>query len=860
MSDREDPIHNVTFKNNRIGYLHVGDIIYQTSAQETQVVSQDNLPEVLGVPWVRNRSPIISEQVHEKVDGAVNHVSTGKRVVIIGETGIGKSTFVYIVCRRLLELGVKLYTGTPPSNKSNFVFVSDNLPRDKDLLTLLSSLNISVIAASEKNEWPNTQGWSTIDLTKNDYVHATLREVARSAAIEKGVGYTNEGIDLAVEKSNGSPGYLVALVDYLKQSNQQLDKETADRVPSTIYDVEADQLRYTAKSQSLSVMVLYAIANTKGGRLHMDQTSILIARLNELTGESPQKPSNEQNDWAQITYLDRDLYTIKHDTWKDILLKNWGKLEIQTSEPDALIRARNLPIEGILNEVFETSISHLTNWKPESALRLAQVAIENQPRLTEQLINLATATETKLSSTMKPLLMDLAAIVNPVKTNTWLQGLTMQQLNKVKFESDEAPTYMILWCKTALEKENSELLGRSERSVSEQSFLADTKQKLGAAYRWKEEHDEAINCLTEALVLDRELVKRDEQFKETLAKTLTVLGASYREKGMLDKSVDCLKEALRINREYYNKNKMYDIDLARALSDLGSAYWWEGRLDKAIEYLEEALSINREAAKADEYLVADLARTLTILGTSYRERGNLNDAVNSLEEASQKYDELSIKNDRFRYDRGYALYNLGASYWWKGMLNEAVIALKDALKIDRDFADRDVRGVRDLARTLNNLGIAYRWQGSTDKAIQVLEESASYSNKLRDKEKRFKSDLAAYVYVTTLCNLSAAYQQKGMFDKAVEGLSEALSINRPLAEKAGPFRLRLIDVLITLGLVFVGRGKAGDIEGARGLSAEAKELLEKEENQQPRIRLDSPEYVYLVRGQNDLQSLLLATE
>jgi tetratricopeptide (TPR) repeat protein len=828
----------------------------EISASTVKVVSQENLPEVLGVPWVRTRSPIISDQEHEKVDSAVNQVLMGKRVVIIGDAGIGKTTLLYLVCRRLLELDVKLYTGAPPPNMGNFVFVSDNLPRDLNLLTQLSSLNISVIAASRKYEWLNTPGWTAIELTKNDYSVATLREVLSSVAIEKKVGYSNESIDLAVEKSGGSPGYLVALVDYLRQSNHALDKQTASNVPSTIYDVEAEQLSCIAKAQGLSVSVLYAIAKTKQARLHMDQTSILITRLKELKEGISQKTSDKPDAWAQITFRDRDLYTIKHDTWKDLLLVDWKKLRIETSEPDALIEARNLPIENMLEEIFESSISHLANWKTESAIRLAQVAVENQSKLAMQLIELVTTAKGKIPSTMKPLLMDLAAIKNPVMTRTWLQGLTIQRLSEVQLESDEAPSYMILWCEVALEKEDTESPSLMERSNSQISYVSETMQKLGSAYRWKGLQDEAIERLSQALDIYRQLANRDKQFKPNLAKTLTVLGESYREKGMLDKSIECLKEARDINREHCPKNEPRKADLAEALSDLGSAYWWEGRLDQAIECSDEALNIYREMVKTDENLRPDLARTLTILGASYRERGNLTESVDSLEEASSIYDELSHNNDRFRYDHAYVLYNLGAAYWWKGTLDKATDALEDALTIDRDYADKDVRGTRDLARTLNNLGIAYRWQGRTDKAIETLEEARYNSRKLTDKEGHFKSDIAAYVYVTTLCNLSAAYHRKGMmFDKAVKGLKEALDINRAIAEKGGPFILGLIDILITLGLIFVSRGTADDLDSARALSTEAQKLLEKEEHQQP----NSPEYVALVRGQEDLQSLLLVS-
>ena len=832
--------------------------LIEDGASASEVLSQEKLLELLGVTWIRNRPPEESDQIKEKIDSAVNQVSIGRRVVILGEAGMGKSTLLYLICRRLLELDVKLYTGAPPSNIGNAVFVSDNLPRNPSLLTQLSSLNISVIAASRSHEWRNTAGWSTINLTKDDYTIAALRKVIVSAAAEKNVRCTDEGIDLAVEKSGGSPGYLAALVDYLKHSNQALDKETAGNVPSTMYEIEAEQISYIASTESLSLFVLYAIAKTKKGRLHRDQTSILITRLKELKEYPSQKTNHEPEAWKQIAYMDRDLYTIKHDTWKELLLFDWKGLNIEASEPDDLIEARNRPIESILEETFEISLSHLMKWKSESAYRLAQVAVENQPKLAMQLIELATSPQARIPAKLKPAdLMDLAAMANPDKTRTWLQGLTTQRLGEIQFESNEAPNYMIIWGETALEKTDVASPNFMESSNSQISYVSETMQKLGSAYRWKGLQDEAIKLLGKALDINRQLVERDEQFNPDLAKTLTVLGASYREKGILDKSIECLKEARDINRKHCAENEPQNAELAEALSDLGSAYWWDGQLDQAIECLDEALKINRHMVKTGGNFKPNLARTLTILGTSYRERGNLTEAIDCLKEASDIYEELSANIDRYRYDYAFALYNLGPAYWLKGRLDEAIKVLEDALKIDRDYADKDVRGLRDLARTLNNLGIAYRWQNRTDDAIGTLEEAASCSRKLTDKEGNFKSDLAAYVYATTLYHLSAVYQRKGMVDEAIDRLKQALEY-KAIAEKGGPFMLRFIGIRIMLSRFFVIRGKADDIKSARELCTEVQKLLEQEEHQ-PRISSNRLEYITLVRGQEDLQSLLLAS-
>jgi tetratricopeptide (TPR) repeat protein len=755
-----------------------------------------------------------------------------------------------LVCRRLLELDVKLYTGAPP-NVSNFVFVSDNLPRNLNLLTKLSSLNISVIAASRKYEWLNTPGWTAIELTKDDYTVATLREVLRSAATEKNVRYSNEGLELAIKKSGGSPGYLVALVDYLEQSHNALDKQTAINVPSMIYDIEAEQLTSMAKAQGLSVFVLYAIAKTKQARLHMEQTSILISRLRELKGEASQKAGDQIDAWAQITFRDRDLCAIKHDTWKDLLLVDWQKLGIETSEPDALIEARSLSIKSILDEIFETSISHLAYLNTDSGIRLALVAVENQPALATQLLELAANSKAEAISKMKPDLMNLVATKNTEATRIWLQEFAKQSFKEMQLESKEAPSYMILWCQVALENEDAWSPSLMEKPIGQIAYVSETMQKLGAAYRWNGLYDKAIECLTEDLRIYRQLVKRNRQFELGLAKTLTVLGAAYREKGMLDRSIECLKEALDINRENRAINEPPKADLAEALSDLGSAYWWQGRLDQAIAYSEEASNIYRETVETDENLKPNLARTLTILGASYRERGYLTEAVKSLEDASQ----IFMEGARV-YDHAYALYNLGAAYWWKGMLGEAVGALEEALKIDRDYADKDVRGARDLARTLNNLGIAYCWQGRTDSAIDTLTESASNSRKLADTEEHFQSDLAAYVYVITLYNLGALYQRKAMFEEALNSLNKALDLNRIIADKGGPFRLSLVSILIMLGQVFVKRGEADDLKNARAHGIEARELLKKEKTQQLKMSFNSPEYDALVQGLKDLRALL----
>ena len=824
-----------------------------------KVVSQEILPELLRATWVRNRPPVESDQLKDKIESAVNQVTTGTKVVILGEAGIGKRTLLFLICQRLLELDVKLYTGEPPSNIGDFVFVSDNLPRNPNLLAQLKSLNIGVLATSRKHEWPNNPGWYPIDLTKDDYAKADLRKILISAASEKKVRFTHEGIDLAVEKSGGSPGYLVALVDYMKRSNQTLDKDTASNVPSTIYEIEAEQLCYIANTQSLSVFVLYAIAKTKKARLHRDQISTLITRLKKLKEHNAEKTDEKSDAWMEIADLDRDLYTIEHDTWKELLLLDWKRLKIGASEPEALTEVRSRPIESMLEEIFEDSLSNLADWNSESGYRLAQVALENEPKLAIKMIQLITAVDAKIHPRLKPQLMDLAAIKNPDPTRSWLRGLTTERLNDVQFESDDAPNYMILWGETRLEKANEtspNLIGASNNQLS---YVSETLQRLGSAYRRKGLQAEAIEFLSKALDKYRQLVKNDEQFNVGLAKTLTALGASYREKGILDKSIECLKEARDISRKQYAKIEQPNVNLAEALSDLGSAYWWNGQLDQAIECLEEALKINHQMIKTYENLKPNLAITLARLGSAYRETGDLTKAIEFLKEASDLYSELSANNDRFRYDHANALYNLGPAYWLVGRVDKAVEVLQDALKIGRDYEDKDVRTTGELARILTNLGIAYRLQNRTDEAIDTLEEAASYSMELTDTTKNFKSDLAAYVYATTLYHLSAVYQRKDarLVNEAINRLNEALKYSA-IAEKGGPFALRFIGIRIMLAQFLVIRGKGDDMQNARELCAETQKLLEKQE-QLLKISSYRIEYSTIVHNQEVLQAILPAS-
>jgi RecA-family ATPase len=123
------------------------------------VRNEDELIEALkasSLAWVKERKPVVSNKLREKIEEAVKHVKKGEKVCIVGDAGIGKTTALYLACLRLMSEGMKLRKS---GIEGEGVLVVDDIGAKKDLLEKLENCTTPVIASARISEWENPGGW-----------------------------------------------------------------------------------------------------------------------------------------------------------------------------------------------------------------------------------------------------------------------------------------------------------------------------------------------------------------------------------------------------------------------------------------------------------------------------------------------------------------------------------------------------------------------------------------------------------------------------------------------------------------------------------------------------------------------------
>ena len=202
--------------------------------------SVDDLRDELGLV---GSNPRLNSSLKSKVNEILELANDSKprKIVVLGEPGIGKSTLVYIACERLLAQGRKLYGKSAVGLNHSSVLVVENATgwAWMDEFVKGGKAPFTIIATSRTREWNSRtklawpDAWQEVALTPNDFGEETLRNILLDLLTRDGVPSTERGVFEAVRKSEGVPVYLKALVEWLKSSEQPrtLDHDTASKAP-----------------------------------------------------------------------------------------------------------------------------------------------------------------------------------------------------------------------------------------------------------------------------------------------------------------------------------------------------------------------------------------------------------------------------------------------------------------------------------------------------------------------------------------------------------------------------------------------------------------------------------------------------
>ncbi len=111
-----------------------------------------------------------------------------------------------------------------------------------------------------------------------------------------------------------------------------------------------------------------------------------------------------------------------------------------------------------------------------------------------------------------------------------------------------------------------------QTALSYDSGFVDALSNLASLYRKSERHDEAID-----------LLKKAELINPRHTMTLNNLGACYRDLGRLELACEYYHRTLEINPDYFE-----------SLSNLAETYYWQGKYESAIELADKITAIHPE--------------------------------------------------------------------------------------------------------------------------------------------------------------------------------------------------------------------------------------------------------------------------
>ena len=274
---------------------------------------------------------------------------------------------------------------------------------------------------------------------------------------------------------------------------------------------------------------------------------------------------------------------------------------------------------------------------------------------------------------------------------------------------------------------------------------------IGGAYTSLGQHEGAIEHLTQALAIDREL--GDQQ---GVGEDLNNLGTACLALGQYENAIEHLTQSLAISRTLGDQR-----GLGTDLGNLGNAHLQLGQYELAIKRYNQALEFDR--VSGDRY---GLGQRLGNLGNVYASLGQYERAIEHLTQA------LAISREiPDRRGEGARLGNLGNAYQQLGQYKDAIEHYTQGLAINREVVDQQGEGAG-----LGNLGNAYKSLGQYTDATEHYVQALAISRATGDQqgEGTYLNNLGLlYLYELNdpTAALSWLQQSRATFDRLWEELT-----------------------------------------------------------------------------------------
>ncbi|HNP57997.1 MAG TPA: DUF4062 domain-containing protein [Gordonia sp. (in: high G+C Gram-positive bacteria)] len=316
---------------------------------------------------------------------------------------------------------------------------------------------------------------------------------------------------------------------------------------------------------------------------------------------------------------------------------------------------------------------------------------------------------------------------------------------------------------------------------------------------------------------------------------LMILGDDRLIVGDLDGALVVYEESVQINRELVQAQPgsvKAQRDLGLAMYRFGAALQERGDLDDALAVSEEAMGLSRGLAQAQPESAQaqrDLALALHWAGGVRQARGDLDGALAVSEEAMgllRGLAQAQPESVRAQRDLGVAVNRVGGVRLARGDLDGALAAFEESLGLLRGLAQAQPGSVgaeRDLGLALHWVGGVQEARGDLDGAAMAFEESLEIDRGLVQAQ---PGSMQAQRDLSVALNRAGGIRDaRGDLDGAAMAFEESLEIDRGLVQ-ALPESMQAQRSL-GVALIRVGgvRQARGDLQGALVLFEESLDLL-----------------------------------
>ncbi|MEM0160267.1 MAG: tetratricopeptide repeat protein [Thermoplasmata archaeon] len=743
-----------------------------------------------GLGWLEKRNPIISESIEKKLDYAIKKIKNKENIFIIGEKGVGKTTFMYLLYKKLQEANNKIYVVHSLLNPDyEGIYFIDNVDQVmEDISALNTFLNSTFVVSCRKNNWLEKEfrplRGDLIELSPQDFDFKTLRNILISILDSEKFLYSEEGLEEAVRRSGGLPIYFDSLILFLKNRNSLLSLDLAKIVPAEFYSIIANTIRDLEKNEFM-IWILFIIANTKKNRLHY----LHIKELKKLLSEQ-----NVKGEFIEdYVSFSGDIYFLRHDVWKDLLLTKWQDLDINIEEPSILKELRKKDLDSLLRQAIKNCIEKSTNMNATVAMEILVITLENYKDFGEEILKIALSHK---KEDWRTLVIDTLANADPKVLERYLGSITVDERKKMAENLKNAPNAHQVIYNNLVEYYKS--ISKKDQNI--RAKLADSLKNLGNSFSEKNELDQAIQKYTESLDIYRNLVTIYPSFENELAMVLNDLGIVLDLKGDLTNSIKAFDEALAIKEKLSKTDIKNKVDLAIILNNLGLAYYSKNAFQISIKIYDLALDIYRSIENEYNNYEEDIAMLLDNLGLAQRDYGLIEESVQTFNKALEIYKKLDREDSRYESDVAEVLKNMGVSLERKKEPESAIRNLEKALHIYEKLVRIDSRYEQDLAETLAYLGETYASIDEQDEAIRFFNSGLNIYRALEKKDARFEQYSCKIIQ-----NLGKQYYLKGNTDLAIKLLRESLYVFRKMSILDNKFEQNIAENLTDLGTAYFNK-------------------------------------------------------